>query len=67
LEIGDRPSDPRVKLEAKKIASETLRYIMELVTGGVACTEAFKAVTQKQEQINTLKQLDERIEGLLKR
>jgi hypothetical protein len=26
------------------------------------CTEAFKAVTQKQEQINILKQLDERIE-----
>jgi hypothetical protein len=62
LEIGDKSADPKIKIEAKKIANETLRYVMELITGGIVCTEAFKAVTQKKEQINTLKQLDERIE-----
>jgi hypothetical protein len=66
LEIGDRASDPRIKLEAKKIANETLCYIMELVTGGVICTKAFEVVIQKQEQINTLKQPDERIEASTK-
>jgi hypothetical protein len=66
LEIGDRASDPRIKLEAKKIANETLRYIMELVTGGVICTKAFEVVTQKQEQISTLQKLDERIEASTK-
>jgi transposase len=50
LEIGDKSADPRIKLEAKKIANETLRYIMELITGGVICTKVFGVVTQKQEQ-----------------
>ena len=63
LEIGDKSADPKIKLEAKKIANETLRYIMEMVTGGVVCTEAFKVVTQKQEQISTLKMIGERIEA----
>jgi hypothetical protein len=54
---------PKIKLEAKKIANETLRYIMEMVTGGVVCAEAFKVVTQKQEQISTLKMIGERIEA----
>lgn len=63
LEIGDKSADPKIKLEAKKIANETLRYIMELVTGGVICTKAFEVVTRNQERIDTLK-LDERIEAV---
>lgn len=53
MEIVDRTSDPRVKLEAKKAANETLRYIMDLVTGGVVCTEAgySYARTNKYENI----------------
>jgi hypothetical protein len=35
---------------------------MELVTGGVVCTEAFKAVTSMQDKITTLKVIDERLE-----
>jgi hypothetical protein len=61
LEIGDRSEDPRIKLEAKKIANETLRYIMELVTGGVICTQAFNSVIQTQEKITVLQKIDERI------
>lgn len=51
LKIADRTSDPRIKLEAKKAANETLRYIMELITGGVICSKAFEAVTQTHEKI----------------
>ena len=32
------------------------------MTNGVVVTDAIKYVTQKQEQINTLQKLDERIE-----
>ena len=35
---------------------------MDLMTNGVVVTDAIKYVTQKQEQINTLQKLDERIE-----
>jgi hypothetical protein len=64
LEIGNKSADPKIKLEAKKIANETLRYIMELVTGGVICTQAFNAVAQTHEKISTLRQLDDRIEAM---
>lgn len=46
LKIADRTSE-----EAKKAANETLRYIMELITGGVICSKAFEAVTQTHEKI----------------
>lgn len=62
MEIGDKALDPKTKLEARRIANETLRYIMELVTGGVICTQAFNAVTQIQNKINTVRMIDERIE-----
>ena len=38
------------------------KYLMDLMTNGVVVTDAIKYVTQKQEQINTLQKLDERIE-----
>jgi hypothetical protein len=61
-EIGGNASAPNIK-ESKKVANETLRYIMELATGGVICNKAFEVVTQKKEQLDTLKMLDERIDA----
>jgi hypothetical protein len=48
LEIGDRASDPRIKLEAKKIANETLRYIMELVTGGASVPKPLRLLLRSR-------------------
>jgi hypothetical protein len=63
LEIAETASDPRIKLEARRIANDCYKYIMDLTTNGAIVTDAIKYVTQKQEQIDTLHKLDERIEA----
>jgi hypothetical protein len=40
---------------------------MDLTTNGVVITDAIKYVNQKQEQIDTLQKLDERIETIEER
>jgi hypothetical protein len=62
LEIGETASDPKIKLEARRIANECYRYIIDLCTNAGIVNEALKFVTQKQEHINTLQKIDERIE-----
>ena len=62
LEIAETASDPRIRLEARRIANDCYKYIMDLTTNGAIVTDAIKYVTQKQEQIDTLHKLDERIE-----
>ena len=64
LQIGEASSDPKIKLEARRIANEIAKNIMDQVTGGVICTRAFELAIQKQEQINTLQKIDERIEAM---
>jgi predicted nucleic acid-binding protein len=64
LEIAETSSDPRIKLEAMRIANDCYHHIMDLTTNGAIVTDAIKYVTQKQEQIDTLHKLDERIEAI---
>jgi hypothetical protein len=64
LEIAESAADPKTKLQARAIANDCYKYIMDLTTNGVVITDAMKYVTQKAEQINTLQKLDERIEGI---
>ena len=66
LEIEETASDPRIKLEARRIANDCYKYIMDLTTNGAVITDAMKYVTQKTEQVNTLQKLDEKIEGIVK-
>jgi hypothetical protein len=61
LEIEENTADPRVKLEARRIANDCYKYIMDLTTNSTVVTDAIKYVTQKQEKIDTLKMIDERI------
>jgi hypothetical protein len=61
LEIAENTSDPKIKLEARRIANDCYRYIMDLCTNAGIVNEALKFVTQKQQQIDTLKKIDERI------
>ena len=61
LEIAEATSDPKIKLEARRIANDCYRYIMDLCTNAGIVNEALKFVTQKQEQISTLQKIDERI------
>ncbi|MGA6921870.1 MAG: hypothetical protein WBY22_03005 [Nitrososphaeraceae archaeon] len=63
LEIAETSSDPKIKLEAMRIANDCYHHIMDLTTSCAIVTDAIKYVTQKQEQIDTLHKLDERIEA----
>jgi hypothetical protein len=63
LEIAETAADPKTKLQARAIANDCYKYIMDLTTNGVVVTDAIKYVNQKQEQIDTLHKLDERIEA----
>ena len=64
LEIAETAADPKTKLQARAIANDCYKYIMDLTTNGAIVTDAIKYVTQKQEQIDTLHKLDERIETI---
>jgi hypothetical protein len=64
LEIGETASDPKIKLEARRIANDCYGYIMDLCTIAGIVSDALKFVTQSQEKIDTLQKLDERIEAI---
>jgi hypothetical protein len=64
LEIAETAADPKVKLQARAIANDCYKYIMDLTTNGVVITDAMNYVIQKSEQVNTLQKLDEKIEGI---
>jgi hypothetical protein len=62
--IVNKPgTDDRTKLQATAIINDSYKYVMDLTTNGAIVTDAIKYVTQKQEQIDTLHKLDERIEA----
>jgi DNA-binding transcriptional regulator LsrR (DeoR family) len=63
LEIAETAADPKTKLQARAIANDCYKYIMDLTTNGAIVTDAIKCVIQKTEHVNTLHKLDERIEA----
>ena len=62
LEIGEAASDPKVKLEARRIANYCYRYIMDLCTNAGVISDALKIVPPSQQKIDTLQRLEERIQ-----
>ena len=52
LEIAETSSDPRVKLEARKIANECYRIILDIMTNGIIVTDAIKYVQGKMDYLN---------------
>ena len=52
LEIAESASDPRVKLQARTIAVDCYKYIMEMTTGGVIITDAIKYVQGQMDHLN---------------
>ena len=64
LEIAETSSDPRIKLEAMKIATDCYKYIMDLTTNGAIVTDAIKHVTQLQNNVNIINKVDESLENL---
>jgi hypothetical protein len=62
LEIAETAADPKIKLQARAIATDCYKYIMDLCTNAGIISDAMKYVAQKTEQLNTLSKLDEKIE-----
>jgi hypothetical protein len=52
LEIAESSSDPRVKLEARRIANDCYDKIMMLTTNGVIVNDALRCIQSKIEHLN---------------
>jgi IS30 family transposase len=52
LEIAETAADPKVKLQARAIANDCYKYIMDLTTNGVVITDALKYVQGKLDHLN---------------
>jgi hypothetical protein len=63
LEIAETAADPKTKLQARAIANDCYKYIMDLCTNAGVVSDAMRYVTQKAEQVDTLQKLDDKIEA----
>jgi predicted transcriptional regulator len=52
LEIAENSPDPRIKLEARRIANDCYRYIMDLCTNGVIVSDALRFIQSKMDNLN---------------
>ena len=52
LEIAETAADPKIKLQARAIANDCYKYIMDLTTNGVVITDAIKYVQGKMDHLN---------------
>ena len=60
LEIAETTSDPRTKLQARAIANDCYKYIMDLTTNGVVITDAIKFVQTNKEKLTNSKKEDDK-------
>ena len=63
VEIAEASSDPRIKLDAMKIANDCYKYIMDLTTNGAIITDAIKHVTHIQNDVNIINKVDKSLEA----
>ena len=52
LEIGGSSADPKTILQARAIANDCYKHIMDLTTNGVVVTDAIKYVQGKMDHLN---------------
>jgi transposase len=60
LEIAESAADPKVKLQARAIANDCYKYIMELATNGVVITDAIKFVQTNKQKLTMSKREDDK-------
>ena len=61
LEIAATVSDPRIKLQARAIANDCYKFILDMSTNAGIVSDALKYVTQQKEQVNALQKLEEQL------
>jgi hypothetical protein len=61
LEIGEAATDPKVKLQARAIANDCYKFIMEMSTNAGIVSDALKFVNtmQSKERINSMQKQTE--------
>ena len=52
LEIAETTTDPKTKLQARAIANDCYKYIMDLATNGVVVTNALEYIQGKTDHLN---------------
>jgi len=52
LEIAETTTDPKTKLQARAIANDCYKFIMDLTTNGVVVTDAIKYIQGKMDHLN---------------
>jgi len=62
LMIAAVSADPRIKLQARAIANDCYKFILDMSTNAGIVSDALKYVIQQKEQLASLQKLDERIE-----
>lgn len=61
--IHIRCVNPRVKLQARAIANDCYKFILDMSTNAGIVSDALKYVSQKTEQVNTLQKMEDRLEA----
>src|SRR5215208_645142 len=54
LEIGEQVTDPKVKLQARAIANDCYRFILEMSTNAGIVSDALRFVNQSKKKINDM-------------
>ena len=62
LEIGGAATDPKVKLQARAIANDCYKFIMDMSTNAGIFSDALKFVNQSKEKINNMQKQTEETE-----
>jgi IS30 family transposase len=55
LEIAEAATDPKTKLQARAIANDCYKFIMEMSTNAGIVSDALKFVNQSKEKISTMR------------
>ena len=59
LVIKAASADPRIKLQARAIANDCYKFILDMSTNAGIVSDALKYVTQQKEQLTALQKIDE--------
>ena len=62
LAIAETATDPKVKLQARDIANDCYKFIVEMSTNAGIVSDALKFVNQSKQKINTMRRQTEEIE-----
>ena len=64
LEIANTAVDPRVKLQARAIANDCYKFILDMTTNARIVSDALKYVEKRTEQLTTMQKLDDKLDEL---